>query len=136
MKDKQRVYIKGNAERGNEIIKLLEDLGGNNTFSYKGKNKDAYYFINPKGEIDKIDSETPFSGVVFPYVKEFYKEIKLPRWKPKYNERYYSVNWLGRVMSDKWYGTCDDELSYQFGNIFKTHKEAELVRDKIKKLLN
>ena len=47
MKDEQRVYIKGNAERGNEIIKLLEDLGGNNTFSYKGKNKDAYYFINP-----------------------------------------------------------------------------------------
>ena len=133
MKDEQRVYIKGNAERGNEIIKLLEDLGGNNTFSHEGNNKDAYYFINPKGE---IDSETPFSEGVFPYVKEFYKETKLPKWKPKYNERYYSVSWLGRVMSNKWYGTCDDELSYQFGNIFKTHKEAKAARDKIKEMLN
>ena len=132
MKDEQRVYIKGNAERGNEIIKLLEDLGGNNTFSYEGNNKDAYYFINPNGEIDW----TYDSGGVFPYVKEFYKEIKLPRWKPKYNERYYSVSWLGRVMSNKWYGTCDDELSYQFGNIFKTREEAELARDKIKEMLN
>ena len=133
MKDEQKVYIKGNAERGNEIIKLLEDLGGKNTFSCNGKTEGAIYFINPKGD---IDSRTPLSGGVFPYIKEFYKEIKLPRWKPKYNERYYSVSWLGRVMSNKWYGTCDDELSYQFGNIFKTREEVEVARDKIKEMLN
>ena len=28
MEDKQKVYIKGNIERGDEVIKYLEDLGG------------------------------------------------------------------------------------------------------------
>lgn len=28
MEDRQKVYIKGDRSRGDEIIKLLEDLGG------------------------------------------------------------------------------------------------------------
>lgn len=133
MKDEQRVYIKGDSERGDEVIKILESLGGNNPECHTGNLEEALYYINPRGTIVCV-FEYDYSE--YSLVKEFYKEIKLPRWKPKYNERYYSVSWLGRVMSNKWYGTCDDELSYQFGNIFKTCKEAELVRDKIKKLLN
>lgn len=130
MRDNQKVYIKGNIERGDEVIKTLIDLGGKNINGFEGNLSDTYYFINPNGYI-AISTPT-----LLPYIKEFYKEIKLSKWKPKYNELYYSVSWLGRVMSNKWYGTYDDELSYQFGNIFKTRKEAELVRDKIKKLLN
>ena len=33
MKDEQRVYIKGNLKRGNEVIKYLENLGGRNSHS-------------------------------------------------------------------------------------------------------
>lgn len=133
MKDEQRVYIKGNAERGNEIIKLLEDLGGKNTFSCNGKNEDAYYFINPKGE---IDSETPFSEGVFPYVKEFYKEIKLPRWKPKYRERYYRMNWRGEVVDDIWHDTQGERLCYEFGNCFETYDKAKEASYKVQEILN
>lgn len=89
MKDEQKVYIKGDRNRGNEIIKLLEDLGGSNNLYYTGKDKDAIYFINPQGVIDWThDSNT---SRILPYIKEFYKEIKLPRWKPKNNESGY--NW-------------------------------------------
>lgn len=133
MKDEQKIYLRGDSERGDEVIKILEGLGGNNTFSYKGKNKDAYYFINPKGE---IDSETPFSGKVFPYVKEFYKEIKLPRWKPKYKERYYRINWRGAIVDDIWHDTQDEEICYEFGNCFETYDKAKAASYKIQEILN
>lgn len=132
MKDEQRVYIKGNPKRGAEIIKTLTDLGGKNTYCYNGEDNNIYYYIAPNGVIKMVAS----TYEAFSFVKEFYREIKLPRWKPKCNELYYSINWVGRVMSDKWYGTSDDETGYQFGNCFKTLEEAELARDKIKETLN
>ena len=134
MKQNQRVYIKGDSKRGKEVIKFLEKLGGRNAYHFDGHNIDAYYFITPKGVIAN-SSPLDKSGI-FSYVKEFYKEIKLPRWKPKYNELYYSVSWSGRIMSDKWYGTWDEELSYQFGNCFRTKKEAIKAKDKIKEMIN
>ena len=134
MEDRQKVYIKGNRSRGNEIIKLLEDLGGKNTFFCNGNNEDAIYFINPKGDIDNTSNSN--TSMTLPYIKEFYKEIKLPIWKPKYNERYYRISWMGTVVEDIWYGSRNDESGYKFGNCFKTTKEAEGVRDKIKNVLN
>lgn len=89
MEDRQKVYIKGDSKRGDEVIKLLEDLGGHNTLSYNGKNEDAYYFINPDGIIDSV---FPFRSGAFPFIKEFYKKISLPRWKPKNEESYYFID--------------------------------------------
>lgn len=133
MKDEQRVYIKGNIERGDEVIKYLEDLGGYNSHHMNGKNVNAYYFINPNG----IIANNYFSGSeVYSYVKEFYKEIKLPRWKPKYKERYYRITWIGEVAEDIWFGLRNDESGYKFGNCFKTKEEAEAAKDKIKEMLN
>lgn len=31
MEEKQKVYIKGDPKRGDEVIRTLEDLGGKNT---------------------------------------------------------------------------------------------------------
>ena len=39
MEDKQKVYIRGIKNRGDEVIKLLENLGGHNMLSYNGKIK-------------------------------------------------------------------------------------------------
>lgn len=83
-----------------------------------------------------IDIDSPSHGGVFPYIKEFYKEIRLPRWKPKYNERYYRITWMGTVVADKWYGFRNDELCYKFGNCFKTYEEAKEASRKIKEMLN
>ncbi len=133
MKEEQRVYIKGNIERGNEVIKYLEDLEGHNSHFLNGKNPNAYYFINPNGIIVNnyyIGSEA------FSYVKEFYKEISLPKWKPKYKERYYRISWEGRVIDDIWTDTQDEEICYEFGNCFKTYEEAKEASRKIEELLN
>ena len=133
MKDNQKVYIRGNAKKGNEVIKLLEDLGGRNSHSMDGNNVNAYYFINPNGIIVNTCSS---GSEVFSYVKEFYKEISLPKWKPKYKEQYYRINWKGSVVYDIWHDTQDERICYEFGNCFKTYEEAKEASRKIEEILN
>lgn len=132
MEDKQKVYIKGNIERGDEVIKYLEDLGGCNSHHMNGKNANAYYFINPNG----IITNNYFSGSeVFSYVKEFYKEIDFPKWKPKCMDNYFYINTMGEVMADTW-DEDTDKFRYKFGNCFKTFEDAKSARSKIKEILN
>lgn len=133
MKEEQKIYIQGNQKRGDEIIKILIDLGGRNSHSMDGKNTNAYYFINPNGIIANSYS---CGDNVFSFVREFYKEVKLPKWKPKNNETYYRITWIGGVAEDIWYGSRNDESGYKFGNCFRTKEEAEVARDKIKEMLN
>lgn len=133
MKEEQKIYIKGNLERGSEVIKILTDLGGRNSHSINGKNVNAYYFINSNG----IIVNNYLSGSeVFSYVKEFYKEIKLPRWKPEYEGCFYLINTIGEVIERIWVNTQFDKLCLEFGNCFRTQEEAESARDKIKEILN
>lgn len=133
MKEEQRIYIKGDVEKGEEIIKILTDLGGYNTHHYHGNNKYAYYFISPKGV---IDTGYPSDGDgVFSYVKEFYREFKLPRWKPEYEGSYYFINDRGKITPNMWENTNSDDLRYELGNCFRTPQEAETARDKIKEFL-
>lgn len=134
MKDSQRVYIKGNYERGEGVIKILEDLGGNNDLSYKGKDDDAIYFINPQGIIDWTPNSN--TSIILPYIKEFYKEIKLSKWKPEYRDYYYYITSNGGIKQDIWNNTAVNDLYYEFGNCFKIFEEAEAARDKIKEILN
>lgn len=132
MEDKQKVYIKGSAERGNEVIKFLENLGGYNCYSLDGHNSNNYYFISPDGT---IQSTTYSESVIFSFVKEFYKEVKLPRWKPEYRKQFFYINPTGIIGTNVWYGTNVNDSYYEFGNCFKTFEEAEAARDKIKEML-
>lgn len=75
MKEEQKIYIQGNSKRGTEIIKTLINLGGSNPGRFcHGIDEEAYYFINPNGIITK----TYLGGVMYPFIKEFYREVKLP----------------------------------------------------------
>ncbi len=133
MEDKQKVYIKGNPNRCDEIIKILENLGGRNLYCYLGDDNTGYYYINPNGVIVHASTK---ENIAYSFLREFYKEIKLPRWKPEYKEHYYRINWIGVVTEDIWYGSRNDELRYKFGNCFKTFEDAKSARDKIKEILN
>lgn len=42
----KKFFIKGDEKRGDEIIDILEDLGGVNFFNYEGTNYDSFYFID------------------------------------------------------------------------------------------
>ena len=134
MKDEQKVYIKGDPTRGNEIIKLLTNLGGTNNLYYTGTDEDAIYFINTKGEIDWTSNSN--TSMILPYIKEFYKEMKLPRWKPKHGDYYYFINYKGMAMRSTWVNSVNEDAMYEFGNCFKTKEEAEVAKYKIKEILN
>lgn len=131
MKEEQKVYIKGNPNRGAEVIKLLEDLGGYNSYSLDGHNSNNYYFIAPDGIINNIN----VSSLVFSFVKAFYKEIKLQEWKPEFDDNWYFINANGEVIKGAWNNNQIDNSCLEFGNCFSTFKEAEAARDKIKKIL-
>ena len=134
MRDSQKVYIKGDPNRGAEVIKALTDLGGVNSWSYAGTDEKSLYYINPRGNIEYIYDYEFLPECLL--VKEFYKEIKLPRWKPKYKERYYCINWRGAVVDDIWHDTQDEEICYEFGNCFKTYDEAKAASYKVQEILN
>lgn len=138
MEDKQKVYIKGNAERGDEVIKLLKDLGGRDSYSLydDGTNENIYYFIGPDGEICGVSKE---EHTLYSFIKEFYKEIKLERWKPKNEDCYYYLDDRLRIIKsivNCWYGEDADNSRYELGNCFKTPEEAEVASNKIKEVLN
>ena len=66
-------YIKGNAQRGAEVIKALEDLGGKNTSKRSGKAENSFYYINPENIIDFVENPD-FKKIM----QECFEEIKLP----------------------------------------------------------
>ena len=117
MEDKQKVYIKGNPSRGDEVIKALTDLGGSNIHSHTGASNDTYYYISPNGVINVA---APDGEVCYPFLKEFYKEIKLPeikKWKdgnllvrPNFGKKEYAV------YSDKKAKFDDEIMLYAYAN--------------------
>ena len=44
---KKVLAIRGHYQRGNEVIKILEMLGGKNTYNYQGMQMRQFYFICP-----------------------------------------------------------------------------------------
>lgn len=78
MKDSQKVYIRGNQDRGSEVIKMLEDRGGCNHCRFDGEDPDSIYFISHEGSIRCKFSECEFGKVII----DNYRELKLPeKWK-------------------------------------------------------
>ena len=77
MKDSQKIYIRGNKDRSDEIRGILARLGATNYVSCD--NDKCIYFINHENKISTtlIDSE------VGQIIMDNYKEIKLPQqqWK-------------------------------------------------------
>lgn len=77
MKEEWKVYIRGNKDRGEEVIKVLTDLVGG-IVSLNGSNKDCIYFIDNDGTIDfeYLDSEEARN------IMDNYTELRLPeQWK-------------------------------------------------------
>ena len=72
---------------------------------------------------------------IMSFLKEFYKEIQPSRWKPEYGEQYFYIDPMGTVQQESWYYTYINKSNYEFGNCFRTYKEADAAKNKIKKIL-
>ena len=57
-------------------------------------------------------------------------------WKPKDEENYFFINASGQVDTDNWfYNNAIDENRFDFGNCFRTKKEAEAAAERVKDAL-
>lgn len=78
MKEEWKVFIRGNEDRGKEVIKALTDLGGKSSFYQTGIFSSVIYYIRHDGIIDSVNINGEFANII----KDNYKEIKLPEhWK-------------------------------------------------------
>ena len=69
-----RVWIRGNKERGEEVIRALTDLGAKNINKRSGEFEDAIYSVDKHNKIVCLSTDSDIASLVV----NFYKEIKLP----------------------------------------------------------
>ncbi len=78
MTDEQKVFIRGVAGRGKEVIKMLEDLGAKTTLSHLGENPSYIYVISHEGNINCALYESETGKIIM----DNYRELHLPDlWK-------------------------------------------------------
>lgn len=77
MKEEWKVFIRGVEGRGNEIIKILTDLGAENNSEWTDKYMSScyIYFINHKGNISSASINSESAKIIM----DNYREIKLPK---------------------------------------------------------
>lgn len=92
----------------------------------------SYYRLATPSEVER------FHDLLHKHGKEWdaeKKELVDWRWMPKRGEGYYYFDWGGDVIKLEWEGASDDLDCYHFGNCFRTHEEAKVAAEKVKKLL-
>ena len=77
MEDRQRVFVRGVKGRGDEVLKMLENRGGENYY-LDGADPEYLYFINHKGSISLALLDSEFGKIIM----DNYTELSLPEnWK-------------------------------------------------------
>ena len=104
MEKKQKIWIKGNNKRGEEVINKLKSLGGKNLGKFKGNSEDLIYYICPDGSIDWTTDRTTKSDII----KDNYKEYRLP------NLRKHEFKAFDKVLAKKLNSTTDVWDLYEF----------------------
>lgn len=67
-------FIRGNVDRRTEVIKSLEDLGGNNYHNHLGNNPNTIYYIDQNNIIQQEGKGTTLALVM----QEHFEELELP----------------------------------------------------------
>ena len=70
----KKVFIRGNNERGSEVIKMLKALGGVNSLCLTGTDDDILYYINTYNNIDHALLESKLGILIL----ECFEELHLP----------------------------------------------------------
>lgn len=139
MEQKQKVWIRGVKGRGDEVIKMLMDLGAKNCDDLVGNDPNRVYSITTDGAI-----ACTRDGVTIETLKTYCREIKLPeKWvtgyvldtrQPDYDTLYFYITSGGDVQAALVKGILDYQR-FLIGNFFHTHVEANSMAEKYKQLL-
>ena len=110
------VYYHGDKERGNEIVKALEKLGGYNMFHTDCTSDDLLYFIDSKGNIVNVSPEEE------EWVKKNYVEAKLPEEEPSKYKPFDKILYVSRI-TGKWTPAEYREITDNHGHVFEQVKK-------------
>lgn len=105
MEEKFKVYTRGDNDRGNEVIKMLEDLGAVNHWNHMGNSTNCIYYIQHDGYISRVHYNTEFGQIIM----DNYRELKLGKWKDGDILKY--TNYRGCYAVFKEY-VSDDEFRF------------------------
>ena len=111
-----------------EVAKILGiELGE----KFKIANYDGYYYLDNNGFYHEYSSGKiePNSAMFITLLNGYHKLTKLP-WKPKFDEKYYSVGVDGSVEDGVWLNDFLDYSLYKIGNCYRTIEEARANRSK------
>lgn len=125
-----KITIKGHPTRGNEVIQILESLGGKNTSNHKGRDNYAYY-------ISSIDSRIYKTSILFSEYKHYTLEEFEREFPFKIGDRVISTttNLTGTIINLKehgWYYVKLDSgnflcISRQHLKLYKEMKEERNI---------
>lgn len=112
-----KLAIKGHKERGKEVIKLLEMLGGINKTGYFGDTSDYCYFINNEGIISTKYKKVEDCCV---HTLEAFKKL----YPYKVGEKVLYLNgrkeWVEGVIDKMIWNDNNNTLTYYVNNIYGT----------------
>ena len=133
----KKVFIRGNKERGSEVIKMLEDLGGVNSLYCAGARETLLYYITKDNQILYATLESEL-GII---IQECFEELYLPEptkelpnsWKEwveqnsKVADEYFIADdcMIERINSERRTFNSDD-------NLLATEEDAEAILALIK----
>lgn len=139
MEQKQKVWIRDVEGRGDEVIKMLTDLGAKNRGGFVGNDPNRVYYITNDGAI-----ACTRDGLTIEMLKTNYREIKLPeKWvtgymldtrQPVYDTLYFYITSGGDVQAAVVKGILDYQR-FRIGNFFHTRVEANGMAEKYRQLL-
>lgn len=119
--------IIGSVTRANEVLEWLKSQGGDVDCSIcDGSSEEVIYYVD-NNEIKTINKR---HSILFDLVK-------LPRWRAKYDEKYYFVFVSECVEACCCSSDIRDALDngrFNLGNYFKTREEAEAVAKKVREI--
>lgn len=106
--------IKGHKERGEEVIKILETLGGKNLHNYSADSASLYFFI------DKITNKIDYSWVAY-YKHENLLAFTLEEFEKKFpykvgDKVYNIIHNENQTITDLAWDSKENEVVYQTNN--------------------
>lgn len=110
------VYYHGDKERGNEIVKALEKLGGYNMFHTDCTSDALIYFIDSMGNIVNVSPEEE------EWVKKNYTEAQLPKVEPPKYKPFDKILYIDSAIG-KWIPAEYREITDNHGHVFEQVKK-------------
>src|SRR6266545_1497560 len=96
-------------------------------------------------DMDTLDIKRAIEQILLEYANHEFMEVgetadkilalftepaQSERWKPRVDEQYFTVDYMGDISAITWVDDEVDNKCWDMGNCFKSHQEAEQAREK------